>query len=157
MKGYIMEHKYDLFIRKGVENEPNANIVFSNLEKGWWKKEKYFLGFQESLDSIQFIKEELKKINISAYIVPIAYKKTKINIEQAEEIANKEFSKVKAESPHRYGELNCISSHPIWYEFFADDYVLQGKGYIPGIWGIFINKLTGKTMDFEEVKYYQFL
>ena len=27
MKDYIMKNKYDLFIRKSADNEPNANIA----------------------------------------------------------------------------------------------------------------------------------
>ncbi len=37
MKGYIMEHKYDLFKGKGTNDF--SNITYSVLEKDWYKKE----------------------------------------------------------------------------------------------------------------------
>jgi len=45
----------------------------------------------------------------------------------------------------------------MWFFFFADDFVLQEEGYAPGFWGVYIDKLTGKIMDPEEVRFYQFL
>ena len=55
------------------------------------------------------------------------------------------------------GELRYYHSHPMWFFFFADDFVLQEEGYAPGFWGVYIDKLTGKIMDTEEVRFYQFL
>ena len=155
MKGYIMEHKYDLFKGKGTNDF--SNITYSVLEKDWYKKEDCFLGFEESLENIILIKKEFEKNKIGVFVVPIEYKKAKITIEEVREVAEREYLKVKSNNPDRYGELRYYHSHPMWFFFFADDFVLQEEGYAPGFWGVYIDKLTAKIMDPEVVKYYQFL
>nr|WP_314290119.1 hypothetical protein [uncultured Capnocytophaga sp.] len=155
MKGYIMEHKYDLFKGKGTNDF--SNITYSVLEKDWYKKEDCFLGFEESLENIILIKKEFEKNKIGVFVVPIEYKKAKITIEEVREVAEREYLKVKSNNPDRYGELRHYHSHPMWFFFFADDYVLQEEGYAPGFWGVYIDKLTAKIMDPEVVRFYQFL
>lgn len=149
--------KFDIYIIKGIINNPSFQEMKDyDLEELWWNKSG-FIGLNLDLKKAIKTKKELIKRKMVVAISPILYRESKkISRNEAEKIAKKELNKLKNIN-NKYGELiNGIES-PIWFAFLADDYELQKKGYIPGYWGCYIDKVSGEQVHKDIILKYEFL
>ena len=140
--------KYDLYVVIPFRNEQlaaNASIDPEPFRKRGW------VGMDADYEEARKLLEELRKLQVNAYIVETRYKHPRVPLHEARAIAEKKYNKLVA-SGRNLEPLEAGYDDIMWWSFRMEDIDAVAKGYIPGVVVISVDKLDGHLRTPEEYK-----
>ena len=143
---------YDLYIQADADSEPDvpADMLaqYGMLDRYWESDDYLNLSLPKEVAFI--IAKAIEKKDGVALVYPKQYRHPRVSYEQSKQIAFEYYQQLIEKEPNRYGKIKEMEYNPIWYNYVADDYVLQEQGWIPGFKGLPVDKLSGKILSKEE-------